>query len=472
MKESRGKYLFKNTLIFSIGNIGSRVITFFLIPLYTNILQTSEYGIADLITTICILLASLFTLNISESIMRFELDKESNKNEILKIGVRILEFSIIIGALIIPVYKVFYPLEKYSIYIFLYIIAIEAGQIFLCDLRGKELLVQYSIGNILLTLLTAILNIYFLIVLKRGVEGYLSAYIIANFSTAIYAAIAGKTFFTLFQVKFNWIKFKEMIKYSAVLIPNTFMWWIMNSSDRIMVTAMVGSSANGIYAISYKLPTLVSTITGIFNQAWSYSAIREEGTSDENEYNNKIFKSLISISILLGIGILVIIKPFLRFCVEKSYYEAWKYTPFLVVGCVYLTMGTFMSTSYTVHKDSLGFLISATIGAITNIGLNYLLIPIWNVYGAAFATCISYVVVFVFRYFHTRKYIKYSIKNYEFIMGSLLLIVSSIFLYVENLIGFISQMVILLVAIVLYSSSWMCMLKKYKFCFFKGEHHE
>ena len=56
---------------------------------------------------------------------------------------------------------------------------------------------------------------------------------------------------------------------SVVLIPNTFMWWIMNSSDRVMVTYMIGAAANGIYAVSYKLPTLVSTLTGIFNQASS-----------------------------------------------------------------------------------------------------------------------------------------------------------------------------------------------------------
>lgn len=93
-----------------------------------------------------------------------------------------------------------------------------------------------------------------------------------------------------------------MARYSVVLIPNSFMWWIMNSSDRIMVSSMISVAANGIYAVSYKFPTLVSTLTTIFNQAWSYSAIREEGTDDESEYNNKIFRVLIGIVMLIGIG--------------------------------------------------------------------------------------------------------------------------------------------------------------------------
>lgn len=121
---------------------------------------------------------------------------------------------------------------------------------------------------------------------------------------------------------------KSMAKYSVVLIPNTFMWWIMNSSDRVMVTSMIGVAANGIYAVSYKLPSLVSTLTGIFNQAWSYSAIREDGSEDENEYNNRVFNRLVSIVMLLSIMLLTIIKPFLKLYVGESYYEAWRYTPF------------------------------------------------------------------------------------------------------------------------------------------------
>lgn len=116
------------------------------------------------------------------------------------------------------------------------------------------------------------------------------------------------------------------------------MWWIMNSSDRIMVSSMVSIAANGIYAVSYKLPTLVSTLTSIFNQAWSYSAIKEEGAQDEEEYNNRIFKFLIGIVLLIGIGLMTFVKPFLKVYVSPDFYSAWKYTPFLIIGCVYLTL--------------------------------------------------------------------------------------------------------------------------------------
>lgn len=451
MNDSRKNYLLKNTFIFTIGNLGSKLITFFLVPLYTNMLSTKEYGVADLITTVCSVLAPILILNISESLMRFNLDKGVNKEKITKIAIRIFEISIVIGALLIPVYELFDTLREYSVYIFLYNVSIGASTVFLYDLRGKELLVEYSIGSIILTFSSAILNIVFLVNLKMGVKGYILSFIIANFVTAIYAAIVGKAFLNYRRTKFDRKKMYEMVKFSSLLIPNTFMWWIMNSSDRVMVSSMVGNAANGIYAISYKLPTLISTLTGIFNQAWGYSAIKEEGAKDENEYNNAIFRKLISIAMLMGIGMLTVIKPFLYFYVEKSYYIAWEYTPFLIIGCVYLTMGTFMSSTYNVHKDSLGFVLSASVGAFSNIVLNFVFIPRFKVYGAALATCISYIIVFIFRYFHTRKYIKFDIKNKEFIVGSILLLSSSFFIYLDNLFGITFQIIILIVSLITYS---------------------
>ena len=275
-----------------------------------------------------------------------------------------------------------------------------------------------------------------------------------------FAFIAGNVREVIRDYKFDIKLTKAMAAYSVVLIPNTFMWWIMNSSDRVMVTSIIGVAANGIYAVSYKLPSLVSTLTGIFNQAWSYSAIREDGAEDENEYNNMVFNRLISIVMLLSIALLTIVKPFLRLYVGMDYYSAWEYTPFLIIGSAYLTLATFMATSYTVHKDSFGYLFSATFGAALNIVLNFLLIPIIHVYGAAFATCISYIAVFAFRLIHTKKYIKYNIKNKEFIGGSVFLILSSVSLFLDNSFGVIIQSIILLLAVWLYAKTWIPIVRQ------------
>lgn len=452
--DSRRNYLLKNTILFTIGNLGSKFISFFLIPLYTSALTTGQYGTVDLITTVSTVAVPIITLNIGESVMRFALDKNADHKMITQCGIYVLLVGSLFGIIIIPICKIFGSLSAYSVFTYFYVISLAFSQFFLCDLRGKELLLQYSIGNIINTLLIAIFNIVLLVVYSRGIEGYLVAYILANFITALYAIIVGKSLSAFRIGRINVPLLKEMAKYSIILIPNSFMWWIMNSSDRIMVTGMVGIAANGVYAISYKLPTLVSTLTQVFNQAWGYSAIREQDAVDESEYNNKVFKVLTGFIMLVGISILTFSKSFLKIYVSSNYFSAWKYIPFLTIGCVYLTLGTFIATSYTVHKDSFGYLFSGMFGAIFNIVLNFALIPIIQVYGAALATCVSYILVFLFRMVHTRKYIKYKINNVEFIGGTTVLLISSFCSYINEDVGFIAQIILLVAAIFLFRNSW------------------
>ncbi len=433
--QQRNKYLLKNTVIFSIGNFGTKIISFFLVPLYTNILTTREYGTVDLIYTIGMVLVPLLTLNIGESIMRFALDKDADCDKIMSTGITILIFGAIIGLLILPIANLFESVSNYSIYIYLYTLTLAFSQIFLCYLRGKEFLLKYSIGNIIQSLTIAIFNIIFLIGMKKGIEGYLMAYILANVCTGLYGFWAGKVNLVIKKYSSDIELSKNMIKYSVVLIPNSFMWWIMNSSDRMMVSAMISVTANGVYAVAYKIPTLLSTITTIFNQAWSYSAIREDESEDKEEYNNRVYDNLVTIVIVVATGLLMIMKPFLSVYVGKEYYAAWHYVPYLIVGFVFMTLGSFIATSYTVHKDSMGFLISGTVGAIINLILNFILIPMMGVSGAAFATCISYFGVFAYRIKDTQKYIKLRVFKRKQICGYALLILSAMTCYLDNCIG-------------------------------------
>lgn len=454
MKNNRKTYLLKNTAIFTFGSIGSRLIAFIMIPVYTKVLSTAEYGTVDLLTTICTVLAPILIMNIGESVMRFSLDKDANYAKVLSVGIVFYVIAMFVGLAIFPINRLFEVTSDYSGFIYFYTVSLAGSQLFLCYLRGREYLLAYTVGNLILAFATGLLNIVFLVYFKLGVPGFFLAYILSNCIVMIYAIIAGRVWSALKGFCFDKELMTKMIKYSAVLIPNTFMWWIMNSSDRIMVTAMVGIAANGVYAISYKLPTLISLATNIINQAWSYSAIKENGSKDEQDFNNKMLRMLISFTMLIGIGLLAIMKPFLCVYVHPDYYEAWQYTPFLIIGCVCMTFGTFFATSYTVHKDSIGYLISGSCGAMFNILLNFILIPLIGVYGAAIATCVSYIIVFIFRLFHTRKYIRYNIINREFIIGAILLLCASMFIYIDNNIGQVLQFVILFIAMIVYAENW------------------
>ena len=458
-KENRKKYLIKNTAILAIGNIATKLISFFLVPLYTNILTTEQYGIIDLLYTVCTVAYPIITLNISEAVLRFSMDKDANNNKIMSIANIIIAFSIIIGLLSFPIMNLFDNYRQYSLLFYLYLITLGISQILLCNLKGKEQLIEYSIGNFIHMLLIGLLNIFFLLVFKMGINGYFWAYIISNIVVSLYAAIKGNVKDSIFAFSFDKKLFIEMTKYSVVLIPNSFMWWIMNASDRVMVTNILGAQANGIYAVSYKLPSMLTVITSIFTSEWIYSAVNEKDSSDKNEYTSSVFSLLVSVILLISSGMIMMIKPFLKIYVSNDYYSSWQFTPYLIIGFSILTLASFLSSSYNVHKDSKGFLFSGTAGAIINVILNFLLIPSIGINGAAIATALSYISVFIYRIFDTKKYVKVKIFTKEFIIGFLLLFIESLTVYLDSIIGQILLFIEFIVMCFIFRKELKLMLK-------------
>lgn len=432
---NRKKYLAKNTMIFALNSIGTRLITFLLVPLYTKAFIKSEFGIVDLVTTIATLFVPIITINIGEAVMRFSLDENADQDKIVNIGAFILALSVMFGTSIFLIILLFPQIKINVGLVYFYCISQGIYQVFSCILRGKEKLLQFAIGNILLTFLSAILNIVFLLFFKIGINGYFLSYIIANMVAGIYCFISGNVFSSLRKFSIDMKLLKKMSKYSIVLVPNSLMWWLMNSSDHIMVTFMISAAANGVYAISYKLPSILAALASVFNQAWSYSAIHEDKSLDREKFSNTMYDKLVRFQFVITVGLMCIIKPLMKIYVDSAFYDAWRYTPYLLAGNFFLTISTFLSTSYTVNKDSRGFLLSASVGAFINIILNFILIPIIGVHGAAFATCISYIIVFIYRIIDTKKYIVIHVFDKEYIIGYLMIIVTACSMAVPGYIG-------------------------------------
>lgn len=433
--ESRGKYLIKNTAIFAFGSISTKFIHFFLVPFYTYALTTEQYGTIDVINSISSMLIPLIMCNIGEAIRRYLLDKNSDRDKI-----RFIEFFWIITGFIISiiVYGIlrFIPsFREYALLMSTFTFTSALFQTVQDYLRGQEKLVSYTLCSILSTIGVAVLNIIFLKKLNLGINGYFLSYIAIYVLVSLIAFIFGKQYKEIRHIKYDKALFKDMSLFSITLVPNSIMWWITNSSDRLMVTSFISPAANGIYSISYKLPTLMSTLNTVLMQAWQYSAIKESDSSDRIEYNNYMFKMYTAAISIVAAGLLLINRPFINIYVAPEFREAWKYSPFLIVGSMFQTLSTFVGTSYYVEKDMKGNLISATVGAVVNVCLNLVLIPLLGITGAAVATCTSYITVLFYRIKDTKKYIPLSIDKKFTCKLTITICFMLIFSFMDNLIG-------------------------------------
>ena len=432
-KNKKNQYLAKNTFLFAIGNFGSKLISFLLVPIYTNILSTSGYGVLDIINVILTIGLPIITLNISESILRFLLDKDSNKDNILQICYYFSIISIIFSFMLIPIFNLIPEISTHSILIAIYLASSAISGIAMCYIRGVEKIKSYAIISIIKTSFIGILSIVFLVLLHMTIDGYLLAYILSEILAIILCFIFGVSDKKVKLSKPDIYLTKKMVSFSFFLIPNALMWWIINSMDRFMIIPMYGIDANGIYAVSSKVPAMLSIFTNIFNQAWLYSTVKNEQNDkkDSEKYTNYIYSIFFKTIMLVAIILVLIIKPLLNIYVGKSFYTAWIYSIPIIVGTAFSSLGTFISSEYNLHKDSRGFLKSATIGALINLILNYALMSILGVMGAAIATCISFISVFIFRAIDIRKYKKIKYIDRKKIPYIITLITTSISIYIN-----------------------------------------
>lgn len=423
---NRIKYLLKNTSLFAIGELGSKLINFFLVPLYTYILTAEEYGTVDLIFTISTVIIPLVMFNIGEAIMRYALDKDANHENLLSIGIVSIIFGVIISLLIIPICSHFSIISNYCWYMYFYVILSATKTVVTCYLRGKEKLKLYVSCNLLNTFLIAILNVFFLAVLHKGIKGYLTAYILAEVIAIIYALTFGKIYKDIKKFKFDKNLCKAMILFSLAVVPNSLLWWVINSSDRIMVTAIRNVAENGLLAVSYKLPSILTMINTILMQAWKYSAIKEKDSKDKDEFSNKMFNQFLRASMLISACLILTIKPLTKILFAESYYMSWESSVFLLIGFILMGLSTFVGTIYYVEKNMVGNMLSALCGGVVNIVLNALLIPKMGAAGATLAATICYFVILIYRYFDTKKYQNIHLFKKEYILMFTLIIIMTL----------------------------------------------
>ena len=168
-------------------------------------------------------------------------------------------------------------------------------------------------------------------------------------------------------------------------------------SDRYFVKYMLGDSANGLYAAAYKVPTILTLVATIFLDAWQISAVTEHKSEERNSFYSNIFKTFQGGVFVVGSLLIITAKLVTKILLAESYYDSWQYIPVLIFATVFISFVTFLGNIYLAEKKNVATLLTTLVGAVLNLILNYFLIKQMGAQGAAVATLISYVVVFVIR---------------------------------------------------------------------------
>ncbi len=430
---NKKKQLAKNTIIIFFGKVCTQLISFFLLPLYTAYLATSEYGLVDLIQTYVTLLVPIITLELEMSIFRYLIDaRGDNKNtkKLISNNFYVLLISLSLFSLLYIIFSAFVTIPFRWIILIDIIVCVLSGN-FLQIARGYGKTLDYSISCILTGLTTVISNIVLICYFHMGALGMIVSMALANFICSLYLFLKLKLYkdvdFKLVDSKL----LKEMYKYSLPLIPNGISWWIVNVSDRTIIKIVLGASFNGLYAISNKFPTIISSLTGVFNLSWSESAALHINSDDRDEFFSDITNTVIKLFTALGVGMIACLPFVFPLLIDSKYNDAYNYIPFLVLGAVFNVAICLYSQVYLAKKLSKQVATTAIIGAVINIIINIVFIKQIGLYAAAISTAIAYFVMMLYRHIDLKKYINIKIEN-GLILKTLIIFTFSIGLYYYN----------------------------------------
>jgi O-antigen/teichoic acid export membrane protein len=445
---SRESKFLKNTIIYAVGNFGSKLLGFLLLPLYTHFLNKDQMGYYDLISTTVSLLLPLITLQINDGMYRYVLEAKDEKKREAYINNSILVTikGILIFSLIFLGVSFFIKIQ-YSLLIFIQVTVTVISTLFMQISRGYQRNLIYSVSGIIMTFTMLVSNIIFLNFTTLLVEGLIISNIIGSVIVIIYIEAKLKII-RRFSLKGNNQRVtSQLLAYSIPLIPVGISWWVMNLADRLLLKHFLGNEAVGIYAVSNKFPAILMIVNSLFYLSWQETSIVEYEAKDRDAFYTRMFNTYMVIQFTSVIGLIAFSKLALKILVSEPFFIAWQYTPFLYIGAMFSAFSSFYGTGYQSSKNTRGAFTTSVIGAVVNLTINIIIIPYIGLQGAAISTAASFFIMWALRLVGTKEYFRIHLNKKLLSALSILLIVEVALFYLNN---FIADLVIQLASIIIF----------------------
>lgn len=435
----------KNTIILLIGKFTTQFMSLFLLPIYTHYLVASDYGLVDLYQTYTSLFVPVFLLCLDSAVFRFLIDSRSDDNEISKIITSTIFRTLfqLILLIIISLFINFIFDIKYYIFIIINIAAVMFSNIFLQFSRGLGKNKNYSIACIITGATILLLNLLLIVKFDFNANSILISNSIGNILCILYLFISLKLYKYIDIQNYDKLKIKKLLKYSVPLIPNALSWWIVNTSDRTIISIFLNTAANGIYTVSCKFSNILNSVFGIFTMSWQESVSLHIDDDDRDEFLSsmidKIFKIFVSVSLM----IIVLLPIVFDILIGKSYRTAYNYIPILILANTFNVLIGLFGGIYIAKKLTKKMTSTTIIAAVINLIINLILIRQIGLYAACISTLISYLCLAIYRFFDVQKYVKVKI-SLKTIIGTILAFsFAFISYYLNNLVINIVSLVVI-----------------------------
>lgn len=397
---NKKKLFIENMLVYGLGGVISKLVPFIMLPIVTRLMpNTTYFGLNDISVTIVSFGSALAIMGMYDAMFRifFEKDEKSFKQEICSSALGFTLSSSIIVFCILTIFQqkfsfIFFGTEKYSQLIFLSAVNILIGTtntIVSAPTRMQNKRKVYLVTNTLSPVISYSVSIPLLL---KG--HYLIALPLASIASAVIIEIIffllNKEWFSFKKINLNYIK--NMLKFALPLLPNFLIYWIFNSSDRLMISHILGNEQVGIYAIGGKIGQVSQLIYTAFAGGWQFFAFKTMNENDQVKTNSNIFEYLGVITFSTGILMAACSDFFFRIIFTGDYLKGAIVAPYLFIAPLLQMLFQVIGNQFLIIKKTLPVMLILGVGAVFNVVANLFLIPYLGIEGAALSTLLGYII--------------------------------------------------------------------------------
>jgi O-antigen/teichoic acid export membrane protein len=251
---------------------------------------------------------------------------------------------------------------------------------------------------------------------------------------------------------------KELLRFSAPLVPNSIVWWFVSSVNRYFITYFLGIGYNGIFSIANKFPSLLSFITSVFQMAWQESAIMESDSESRIRFYSDVFNTYIKFLLTGMIAVLPSIKIVMPYLVAESYIGGMVCVPPLLAGVVFASLSQFYGVGYLAFNKTKDAFSTTILAAIINSIFCISLIPVIGLLAPAIGTMLAFAVQWCYRIFQMKSYFRLQIQWGSFSLYSLIAAVYTLMFYIVD--SQYAQGIILIIAALIFILANKVLLKE------------
>ncbi len=396
----RLKLFVTNFFVYGLGGAISKLVPFLMLPIVTRLMpNTTFFGLNDISHIIVSISSALAIMGMYDAMFRlfFEKEDEQYKKSICSSAFAFtLTMSILIFLVLIIgnsfFTAIFFGSQDYKILLYLTAISSLIGStnaIVSAPTRFNNERKLYLLANTISSVLSYAIAIPLLINHLYIIALPLSS-IIAALTIELAFYIHNKKWFSVSYVKIDLIK--QMLIIALPLFPNFLIYWIFNSADKLMIAKILGNDQVGIYAIGSKIGQVSQLIYTAFAGGWQYFSFSTMKDADQVQLTSNILEYLAAITALAGIIMMTFNEAIFSLLFKGDYLKGREVSVYLFISPLLLMLFQIGCNQFIIIKKTLPSLFILLSGAIINIILNYVLIKVIGIEGAAIATLTGYTL--------------------------------------------------------------------------------